>query len=165
MGKSEHVAAFGIIVGIVAAIFWAATNCSWWDHSFCDDGDAIGNRNIVLLALAGLAVLLFFVGGIAREINMEGRLGREVHNVEFVREYNNRSITNKPLLPNLMVVVGLILVFGISATLLGALDSSQQHQSFYQIMSWSLGITGIALSVTGFYLKSRAKNMQATRGH
>jgi membrane protein implicated in regulation of membrane protease activity len=67
---------------------------------------------------------------------------------EIRRQHELGSITRKPLLPNAMILVGLIMIFGVSATLFGT------------FWNWTLAGLGFALFGVGYYLKRRHINQR-----
>ena len=154
---SEKIAGFGILLGIVAAVFWAVTNCEWWEYSFCDDSGLASLIGTMFWILLVFAFILFLAGGIAREIDIEGKMGAVEEHDEARREHERRSITSKPPLPNLMIIIGLILIFGISTTLLGAFDSGYSNQSFYRALNWVFAGLGTAMVIGGHYMKRKKR--------
>jgi len=115
----------------------------------------IGN---ILIGMFVAAFVLFFAGGVAREINMESQAPPPEVDNNARREYEKRAITRRPLLPNIMIVSGLILIFGTSATLLGT------------FLNWNLAAIGTGMVVTGYYwrrkkVNSRKKTDTGALGH
>ncbi len=140
---------FGLgCLGIISAILLGAfTYCPLWHHSYCEDSGVSGTITTIVYAIGGAGVIMFFVGGIGREIRIEGKLTPGVDN-EIRRQHEMGSITRKPLLPNAMILIGLILAVGVSTTLVG--------------QTWNLVcfILGVAIGVGGYLLKRRHVNRQ-----
>lgn len=151
---SSKIAAVGLIVFSVAILTGVTTNCSWRHHAFCDDKAATELVNVSIFATGVLSVLTFLIGGAMREINMEAKLSPpEVDEARI--EYEEQSITRRPFVPNLMIVVGLILAFGMSVTILGAVDGGQRDSSFYSGLDWLLLVSGLTMVFAGYYLKRK----------
>lgn len=152
---SDKILVVGVFAFIAATLSGVATNCSWWDHAFCGDKETDDLVNTGIFASGVLSVLTFLIGGAMREINMEGKLPPPEADNEFRVEYERQSITRRPFVPNLMIVVGLILAFGMSVTILGTVDSGQYDSDLYRVLDWILFAAGLALVFVGYYLKRR----------
>jgi ABC-type dipeptide/oligopeptide/nickel transport system permease component len=129
---SIWIATAGVFVGIVTGLAWGATNCSWWQHSFCNDTATTGFIGTIIFVGVVVAILMFLLGGTMWEINTEARLSPPEIDNEVREEYERQSITWRPFVPNLMIVTGLILAVGVDMAILGAL-SAQHDRDFYQV--------------------------------
>lgn len=162
---SDKILVVGIFAFIAATLSGVATNCSWWDHAFCDDKATADLVNTGIFASGVLSVLTFLIGGAMREINMEGKLPPPEADNEFRVEYEKQSITRQPFVPNLMIVVGLILAFGIGVTILGTIGSAQYDRDPYRVLNWILFVAGLTTVFSGYYLKRRWAHAPANLDH